>query len=62
MAQTKVDNMVTEITFEPLVITVPPPGQPGSTDDIARLRDILRPLISDLLIEEYDTVRRIMGG
>ncbi|WP_374298320.1 hypothetical protein [Paracoccus sp. (in: a-proteobacteria)] len=62
MAQTQVETMVTEITFEPLVITATPPGQPGGADDIARLREILRPLITDLLVEEYDTVRRIMGG
>jgi hypothetical protein len=61
MAQTQVDNMVTEITFEPMVITATPPGQHGGADDIARLREILRPLISDLLVEEYDTVRRTMG-
>lgn len=62
MAQTTVENMVTEITFEPLVITATPPGQHGGADDIARLREILRPLITDLLVEEYDTLRRIMGG
>lgn len=61
MAQTQIETMVTEITFEPLVITTPP-GQHGGADDIARLREILRPLITDLLIEEYDTMRRIMGG
>ncbi|MCV2446160.1 MULTISPECIES: hypothetical protein [Paracoccus] len=62
MAQTTVENMVTEITFEPMVITATPPGQHGGADDIARLREILRPLITDLLVEEYDTLRRIMGG
>lgn len=62
MAQTQIDNLVTEITFEPMVATPTPPGQHGGTDDIARLREILRPLIADLLAEEYDTVRRIMGG
>lgn len=62
MAQTQVETMVTEITFEPLVITATPPGQPSGADDIARLREILRPLITDLLVEEYDTIRRIMGG
>ena len=61
MAQTQVDNIATEITFEPLVITATPPGQHGGADDIARLREILRPLISDLLIEEYETVRRMEG-
>ena len=62
MAQTQIDNFVTEITFEPLVITATPPGQHGGGGDIARLREILRPLIADLLAEEYDTARRIMGG
>jgi hypothetical protein len=61
MAQTQVDNMVTEITFEPDEIKSIPAGQHGGADDIARLREILRPLISDLLVEEYDTVRRMMG-
>ncbi|MBK4216494.1 hypothetical protein JJJ17_11205 [Paracoccus caeni] len=60
MADTEIDNMVTEITFEPLIITATPPTE--ATDDLSRLREILRPLILDLLAEEYDTVRRIMGG
>lgn len=61
MADTQVDNMITEITFEPMGGTATPPIQRGGADDIERLRDILRPLVSDLLVEEYDLVRRMMG-
>jgi hypothetical protein len=29
---------------------------------VAQLREILRPLILDLIAEEYETVRRMMGS
>ncbi len=64
MADTEVEEMVTEITFEPMVVTASPPGPAaaGPADDVAQLREILRPLILDLIAEEYETVRRMMGS
>jgi hypothetical protein len=59
MADTQINEFDTEITFEPLYVTAGPMDEDA---DIARIREILRPLVMDLLIEEYDVVRRMMGG
>lgn len=61
MADTEIVDFEADITFEPMVITATP-GIVSEDPDITRMREILRPLIMDLLVEEYDVVRRMMGA
>jgi hypothetical protein len=61
MADTEIMDFEADITFEPMVITASPNAL-GEDPDIARVREILRPLIMELLMEEYDVVQRMMGG
>jgi hypothetical protein len=61
--QLSIGTMATTVTFEPDVITASPPPAAigGAGDDVARLRALLRPIISDLLREELRTGMRMRG-
>ena len=68
MTDVEIGTMDTTIEFEPEVITASPPSgaipdaRAGVTGpEIAQLRDLLRPVIMDLLAEQYDLTRRMMG-
>lgn len=61
MADTEIMDFEADITFEPMVITASPSAL-GEDFDFERIREILRPIILDLLSEEYDTVCRMTGG
>ena len=62
--QVQIGQMDTVIEFEPEVITATPPqfAAPGAAgDDVSRLRELLRPIIVDLLEDELSTYMRRRG-
>lgn len=61
MADTEIMDFEADITFEPMVITASPDAL-GADSDVERIREILRPIILDLLAEEYDTMCRMTGA
>ena len=66
MSDVQIGQMDTVIEFEPEVITATPPqyaapGAGGGGDDVSRLRDLLRPIIIDLLEDELSTYMRRRG-
>ncbi|MBJ3764440.1 hypothetical protein ILP92_17020 [Maribius pontilimi] len=70
MTDIEIGTVDTTIEIEPEVDTAAPPaggaaagvaGGGMSGTDIAQLRALLRPIIMDLMAEEYDTLRRMMG-
>lgn len=70
MTDVEIGTMDTTIEFEPEVITATPPAgaMPGggqgvvSGPEIAQLRALLRPIVMELILEEYETLRRMMMG
>lgn len=61
--QLSIGTMATTVTFEPegSTATPPPPAIGGAGDDVARLRALLRPIISELLRDELRTGMRMRG-
>jgi hypothetical protein len=65
MANVEIGTMDTTIEFEPEVITAGAPGAvagaAGTAGDALRLRELLRPVILELLEEELATYSRMRG-
>lgn len=65
MANVEIGTMDTTIEFEPEVITAgapaPAAGAPESLADAVRLRELLRPVILELLEDELARYSRMRG-
>ena len=66
MSEVQIGQMDTVIEFEPEVITATPPqfatpGAGAGGDDVSRLRELLRPIIIDLLEDELSRYMRMRG-
>jgi hypothetical protein len=64
MSEVQIGQMDTVIEFEPEVITATPPqysAASGGGDDVSRLRELLRPIIVDLLEDELSRYMRMRG-
>ena len=64
MTDVNVSNVTAEITFEPEVIVASPEARAAALEfqrDIARVRELLRPIIIEIIEDEFATYQRSRG-